>query len=442
MTRDLDHTFNSEHQRWTKTMIEIQPVANIDVAIEVPGSKSLTQRALIAAALAKGESRLIGPLESEDTAYSSSALIQLGAVIEKGQGWRIQGNGGVIKPAGAPIYLGNNGTATRFLTSVAALGNSSFTIDGDSRMQQRPIGPLLAALQGWGVDIVSTRGTGCPPLVINGRGLAGGTTVLPEGKSSQYLSSLLLVAPYARQPAVLKVEGEILSKPYVAMTLAVMADFGIMVECARDFSSFSVPQGCYQARQYRIEGDASNASYFWAAAAVTGGRVTVTNVPVPSLQGDAMLVPLLGRMGCEVAKTDEGITLQGVARLEGIRVDMGDMPDVVPTLAVVAAFAHGTTVIENIAHLRIKECDRLAALVKELTKLGAKVEERESAMIIHGDGGVGMRGAELETYADHRMAMSLAVAGLKIPGVKITGEDCVGKSFPDFWERFALLAGK
>ncbi len=423
-------------------MIEIQPVGNIDATIEVPGSKSLTQRALIAAALAKGESRLIGPLESEDTAYSGTALIQLGAVIEKDQGWRILGNGGVIKPAGAPIYLGNNGTATRFLTSVAALGSSLFTIDGDARMQQRPIGPLLAALQGWGVDIVSIRGTGCPPLVINGRGLAGGTTVLPEGKSSQYLSSLLLVAPYARQPAVLKVEGEILSKPYVAMTLAVMADFGIMVECSRDFSSFSVPQGCYRARQYRIEGDASSASYFWAAAAVTGGRVTVANVPVPSLQGDAMLVPLLGRMGCEVAKTDEGITLQGVARLEGIRVDMGDMPDVVPTLAVVAAFAHGTTVIENIAHLRIKECDRLAAVVRELSKLGAKVEEQESAMIIHGDGGAGLKGTELETYADHRMAMSLAVAGLRIPGVKITGEDCVGKSFPDFWERFALLAGK
>jgi 3-phosphoshikimate 1-carboxyvinyltransferase len=423
-------------------MIEIQPVGRIDAAIEVPGSKSLTQRALIAAALAKGESRLIGPLESEDTAYSSKALMQMGAVIEKDQDWRIFGNGGVIKPTGSPIYLGNNGTATRFLTSVAALGGSSITIDGDSRMQQRPIGPLLAALQGWGVDIVSTRGTGCPPLLINGRGLTGGTTILPEGKSSQYLSSLLLVAPYARQPAVLKVEGQILSKPYVAMTLSVMAEFGISVRCARDFSSFSVPQGCYRARQYRIEGDASNASYFWAAAAVTGGRVTVTNVPVPSLQGDAMLVPLLGRMGCEVSKTDEGITLQGVERLEGIRVDMGDMPDVVPTLAVVAAFAHGTTVIENIAHLRIKECDRLSAVVTELAKLGAKVEERESTMIIHGDGGAGLKGAVLETYADHRMAMSLAVAGLRIPGVKITGEDCVGKSFPDFWDRFALLAGK
>ncbi len=423
-------------------MIEIQPVAKVDAAIEVPGSKSLTQRALIAAALAKGESRLIGPLESDDTAYSAKALTQMGVSVEKEKDWRIIGNGGQIKASDTPIYLGNNGTATRFLTSVAALGQSTFTIDGDTRMHQRPIGPLIAALQGWGVDIVSTRGTGCPPLRINARGLAGGTTVLPEGKSSQYLSSLLLVAPYAERPATLKVEGEVLSKPYVAMTLAVMSEFGVEVSAARDFSSFTIPQGCYQARDYRIEGDASNASYFWAAAAVTGGRVTVTNVPVPSLQGDALLVPLLGRMGCEVSKTGHAITLRGPEKLAGITVNMGDMPDVVPTLAVVAAFAEGTTVIENIAHLRIKECDRLSAVVTELTKLGVEVEEREAAMIIHGRGGEGLHGAEIETYEDHRMAMSLAVAGLKIPGVKITGEMCVGKSFPDFWQRFARLTGR
>ena len=341
-----------------------------------------------------------------------------------------------------PIFLGNNGTATRFLTSVASLGNSSYTIDGDPRMHQRPIGPLMSALQGWGVDITAIKGTGCPPLAINGKGLAGGTTILPEGKSSQYLSSLLLVAPYARTPAILKVEGEVLSKPYVAMTLSVMDAFGIAVECTPDFSSFTIPQGCYRAREYQIEGDASNASYFWAAAAVTGGRVTVSNVPVPSLQGDAMLVPLLGRMGCDVSRSGNGITLQGSSRLEGITVDMGDMPDVVPTLAVVAAFAQGTTVIENIAHLRIKECDRLSGMVAELTKLGVKVEEQDAAMIIHGEGGVGLHGAEIETYADHRMAMSLAVAGLRIPGIRITGEECVAKSFPDFWQRFALLASR
>jgi 3-phosphoshikimate 1-carboxyvinyltransferase len=422
-------------------MIEINPISRVDAKISVPGSKSLTQRALIAAALASGESRLIGPLESEDTQYSSKALAQMGVVIDRSEGWRITGNGGVIHPSDEPIYLGNNGTATRFLTSVASLGNSLFIIDGDERMYERPVSPLMAALKGWGVDIISTRGTGCPPLKINARGIDGGTTVLPEGKSSQYLSSLLLVAPYANHSSVLHVEGEVLSKPYVAMTLAVMSDFGIEVEASSDFSLFSIPQGCYQAREYEIEGDASNASYFWAAAAVTGGRVTVENVPVPSLQGDTMLVPLLGRMGCEVIRSGNGITLHGRKRLEGITVDMGDMPDVVPTLAVVAVFAHGTTVINNIAHLRIKECDRLSAVVKELSRLGANVEEYEDKMIIHGEGGANLKGAEIETYKDHRMAMSLAVAGLRVPGVKIKGERCVAKSFPDFWERFSLLTG-
>jgi 3-phosphoshikimate 1-carboxyvinyltransferase len=424
-------------------MREITPVATIDAALAVPGSKSLTQRALIAAALADGTSILQGPLASEDTDYSSQALTQLGITIERGEEWRVAGRGGVIRAADGSIYLGNNGTATRFLTSVAALGDTPCTVDGDARMRQRPIGPLLAALRGWGVDIVATAGTGCPPLLINAAGVEGGETVLPEGKSSQYLSSLLLVAPYARKPATLRVEGEVLSKPYVAMTLSVMAAFGIEADCRADFSYFSIPQGCYRARTYAIEGDASNASYFWAAAAVTGGRVTVTNVPVPSLQGDAMLLPLLGRMGCELSGMGGGaITLQGGRRLEGIRVDMGDMPDVVPTLAVVAAFAHGETVIENIAHLRIKECDRLSAVVTELRRLGAEVEERESAMVIHGDGGTRLHGALVETYDDHRMAMSMAVAGLRVPGVRIAGDGCVAKSFPDFWERFALLAGK
>ncbi|MBW2658269.1 MAG: 3-phosphoshikimate 1-carboxyvinyltransferase [Deltaproteobacteria bacterium] len=420
-------------------MIEIKPVNRVDARISVPGSKSLTQRALIAAALASGRSRLIGPLESEDTGYSSKALIQMGVSVEKGDEWSITGNGGVIQAGDEPIYLGNNGTATRFLTSVASLGNGTFTIDGDERMAERPINPLIHALQGWGVDIVSLKGSGCPPLEINAHGINGGVTVLPEGKSSQYLSSLLLVAPYTRKPAVLRVEGEVMSKPYVAMTLAVMADFGIEVDAAADFSNFSISPGCYRARDYEIEGDASSASYFWAAAAVTGGRIVVENVPVPSLQGDAMLVPLLGRMGCEISRSGGGIVLQGVDHLHGISVDMADMPDVVPTLAVVAAFAHGDTVISNIAHLRIKECDRLSAVVKELSRLGVQVDEYEDKMIIYGDGGMNLRGAEIETYQDHRMAMSMAVAGLKVPGVKITGEDCVAKSFPEFWQRFALL---
>ncbi len=423
-------------------MIEIRPVPSVDVALNVPGSKSLTQRALIAASLASGESRLYGPLVSEDTEYSSRALVQLGVSINQDDSgcWIIEGNSGQVGSSDGTIYLGNNGTATRFLTSVAALGQSTFIIDGDERMHERPIGPLLTALRGWGVDIRSLRGTDCPPLQVNGQGIAGGTTSLPAGKSSQYLSSLLLVAPYAKQPARLEVEGEVLSKPYVKMTLSVMADFGIITECSYDLKSFSIPQGVYRGREYHIEGDASNASYFWAAAAIAGGRVTVTNVPVLSLQGDIGLVPLLARMGCEVTQAGQGITVERKGGLEGITVDMGDMPDVVPTLAVVAAFAQGRTEITNIAHLRIKECDRLHAVVTELRRMGAHIEEQEAAMIIHGDGGSSLRGAEIETYRDHRMAMSFAVAGLKVPGVRITGERCVAKSFPDFWDRFALLA--
>ncbi len=422
-------------------MIEIKPVTTVDATVAVPGSKSLTQRALIAAALGDGTSRLIGPLASEDTSYTSKALEQMGVVVNRDNDdvWTVEGSGGNLRTPEKEIFLGNNGTATRFLTSVAALGHGEFAIDGEERMRERPIAPLMEALQGWGADIVSVHGTGCPPLKLNSKGLTGGATVLPEGKSSQYLSSLLLVAPYAAQAASLTVKGEVLSKPYVAMTLSVMYDFGIDVTCNEEYTSFSIPQGSYRAMEYKIEGDASNASYFWAAAAVTGGRITVSNVPVPSLQGDALLVPLFARMGCEITRNGNGITLQGSERLEGISVDMGDMPDVVPTLAVVAAFAHGKTKIYNIEHLRIKECDRLTATLTELAKMGAKVEEGQDYMIIHGDGGKSLHGAEIETYNDHRMAMSFAVAGLRVPGVKIQNEGCVAKSFPDFWERFGAL---
>jgi len=423
-------------------MIRITPVEKIDATIEVPGSKSITQRALIAAALAQGDSTLIGPLSSEDTAYTIGALRAMGIEIDDNDPakWIVHGSGGRILQPPGDIYLGNNGTATRFLTSVAALGHGTFRITGDPRMSERPIAPLIEALQGWGVIVRSDAENGCPPLTLEAAGIGGGKTVLPEGKSSQYLSSLLLVAPYAKESAELEVRGEVLSRPYVEMTMAVMAEFGVWGEAAPSLNYFRIPQGFYKGMEYRIEGDASGASYFWAAAAVTGGRVTVGNVPVPSLQGDANLVPLLARMGCQVHKTGHGITVQGPDRLEGIEVDMGNLPDVAPTLAVVAAFADGTTVINNVAHLRIKECDRINAMVTELRKMGADVEEEPDRMIVHGKaGGTNLHGATIETYHDHRIAMCFAVAGLRVEGVEITGEECVAKSFPDFWERFALL---
>ncbi len=424
-------------------MKRIRPVEKIDATVEVPGSKSITQRALIAAALAEGTSTLVGPLTSEDTSYTIGALQAMGIDIEDSNvaAWVVHGSGGRIREPAGDMFLGNNGTVTRFLTSVASLGHGIFHITGDPRMSERPIAPLMQALQGWGVNIRSDADNGCPPLTIEADGIDGGKTILPEGKSSQYLSSLLLVAPYAGKTAELTVLGEVLSKPYVEMTMEVMAAFGVSGEAAPTLDSFRIPRGRYQAREYRIEGDASGASYFWAAAAVTGGRVTVANVPVPSLQGDANLVPLLARMGCQVHQTGHGITVQGPDRLAGIEVDMGNMPDVAPTLAIVAAFAEGTTVITNIAHLRIKECDRISAMVTELRKMGAEVEEEQDRMIIHGRAsGTNLHGATIESYHDHRIAMCFAVAGLRVQGVEITGEECVVKSFPDFWERFSLLS--
>lgn len=422
-------------------MKEIPPLATIDCDITVPGSKSLTQRALIAAALADGNSTLVGPLTSEDTQYTSNALSAMGITVNSSaDDWQVAGNGGIITTPQQPIFLGNNGTATRFLTSVAALGNGDFSITGGSRMEERPIRPLMEALKGWGVAIESIKGTGCPPLAIAANGISGGKTILPEGKSSQYLSSLLLVAPYASHPARLEVLGEVFSKPYVHMTLAVMNSFGVKVEASQSLNSFFIPQGTYKAHTYQVEGDASSASYFWAAAAITGGRVTVKNVPNPSLQGDAVLVDMLEEMGCQVSKSASGITVTGPKTLKGIEVDMANCPDVAPTLAIVASFATGTSVIKNIAHLRIKECDRLHVMATELAKLGVVTKELDDALIIEGSRDRStLHGAEIETHEDHRIAMCFAIAGLKIPGIKVLGEECVAKSFPDFWERFSWL---
>jgi len=421
-------------------MIDIKPVQHIHAIITVPGSKSITQRALIAAALADGRSTLLTPLASEDTAYTSAALKAMGIVITpQGDQWTVNGTGGQINTPDQEIFLGNNGTATRFLTSVAALGHGVFTIAGEKRMEERPIAPLMQALSGWGVDIASIKGTGCPPLKIAANGIAGGRTTLPAGKSSQYLSSLLLVAPYARDQAILTVEGEVPSRPYVTMTLAVMRSFGINVTANDSLNHFEISQGRYQPRTYQVEGDASSASYFFAAAAITGGTVTVSNVPEVSLQGDTALVKMLEEMGCTVAY-GKGITVTGPKELRGIEADMGDCPDVAPTLAVVASRARGRTVIKNIAHLRIKECDRINAMATELGKLGTKVMEKEDALIIEGlNAEAPMHGADIETYHDHRIAMCFGVAGLVVPGIRITNEQCVAKSFPDFWERFKLL---
>ena len=415
---------------------KIQGVDIVEATLTLPGSKSYTHRALIAAALAPGESILANALKAEDTELTSRALANMGAGIDwQGRTVRVQGTGGRLKPVTESIFLGNSGTSMRFLTAVAALGQGTYRLAGTPRLSERPMGELLKALKELGVRVTSEKGNDCPPVIIQGGGLAGGRTTLSGAVSSQYLSSLLLIGPLASQGVEIEITGELVSRPYVDITLSVLTDFGITYS-RQGYQRFVLPGGqSYQARHYDIEADASSASYFWAAAALTGGRVTIANLDLESVQGDIDFLSVLARMGCHLISSPEGITVEG-GPLRGIDMDMSAMPDLVPTLGVLAAFAQGETVVTGVAHLRHKESNRLAAVVTELGKMGVTAEENPDGLRILGGA---PHGAEIDTYQDHRIAMSFAVAGLKAPGVVIRDPDCVAKSFPDFWEYFEGL---
>jgi 3-phosphoshikimate 1-carboxyvinyltransferase len=389
----------------------------------------------MAAALAAGESRLTNALKAEDTELTARALAQLGAGIDwQGATIRVTGGGGRWRATPLPIYLGNSGTSMRFLTALVALGKGEYLLTGTARLCQRPLGELLAALRQVGAKAESEKGDGCPPVRVTG-GLTGGRAQLSGGTSSQYLSALLLIGPLAPKGLEIEITGELVSRPYVDLTLEVLGDFGITYY-REGYRFFQLPGGqCYLPQTYVIEADASSASYFWAAAALTGGRVTITNLSLESSQGDAAFPRVLEGMGCTVSENPAGLTLQG-GPLQGVAVDMAAMPDLVPTLAVLAAFAQGETVITGVAHLRHKESDRLHAVAAELAKMGIAARETEDGLVVRGGE---PRGAVIHTYDDHRIAMSFAVAGLKAPGMRITGPDCVAKSFPDFWKFFERL---
>ncbi|MGB9698902.1 MAG: 3-phosphoshikimate 1-carboxyvinyltransferase [Thermodesulfobacteriota bacterium] len=416
-------------------MIEIKPLARCAAEITIPGSKSYTHRALIVAALAAGTSFLSNALKSEDTLYTAQGLEKMGIKIiwERG-GVRVAGKGGVFKKGEEKIYLGNSGTSMRFLTALAALREGRTYLDGSERMRERPMGELIRALRTLKIKAYALKNDGCPPIVVESQGLAGGQVTLKGSQSSQFLSALFLISPYSQRDMAIEVDGPLASKPYLDMTREVMSAFGVEVE--GDFPSFLIRSGQrYLPQNYLIDGDASNASYFWAAAAITKGRVRVDNLRPYSAQGDLKFLDLLKRMGCQVIHREKGIEVQG-GPLQAIEADMNSMPDVVPTLAVVAAFAAGETTIYNIGHLRFKESDRLKAVATELNKIGIKVEEGQDWLKITGGQ---PHGAEIETYQDHRIAMSFAIAGLAVPGVRIKGEDCVSKSFPSFWETLQQL---
>jgi 3-phosphoshikimate 1-carboxyvinyltransferase len=419
-------------------MTRIESVHHTPAVVQVPGSKSYTQRALICAALAHGKSKLRNVLAAEDTAYFTKGLRALGArIVKKGDNLFVDGTGGRIAHPGKAIYLGNNGTALRFFTTLVTLGKGRYELTGTARLCERPIGSLLTALNTLGVKGYSKRRNNCPPVVIEADGLPGGSVTMNDVESSQYVSSLLLSAPYARKDMTIKLEGSTVSRPYIAMTVQVMNDFDAKAGEQTANTYFVKGGRPYQGRDYLVEGDASSASYFMLAAVLTKRRIKILNVNPDSLQGDMKFIDIIEQMGCPVTRGDEWIEVEGRSLAEGsYEFSMGDMPDMVPTLAVLAAFRKGQTVIKDAAHLRIKESDRLAALVNELKRIGIAAEETTDGIIITGGTPYG---AAIETYNDHRIAMSFAIAGLVTPGIEIADRDCVGKSFPGFWDELKKL---
>ena len=414
--------------------IEVIPTSGFAPEHAVPGSKSYTNRALIIAAVADGTSILRDVLISDDTRVARAALERLGIKVAHDDGaFTVHGLGGQLYNPGAPLFLGNSGTATRFLTAMMTLAGFPSTITGNERMQERPIADLLAALGQLGADVTSERNNGCPPVRIGATRLQGGRATVSGTISSQFLSALLMAAPYARQDVVLEVQDTLVSVPYVDLTLDIMARFGVEVT-HDDYQLFRIPgRQVYAARDYVIEGDASSASYFWGLAALLGQSMCVTNVPPDSVQGDTRFLQVLERMGCTVSRR-QGWHVAGPQQLRALGdIDLNALPDAAMTVAVLAAFCQGETRLRNIANLRVKETDRLRALATELRKIGAAVTELPDGLHVDGNPAA-LHGAEIDTYDDHRMAMCFGMAGARLPGIRIREPGCVAKTYPGFWD--------
>jgi 3-phosphoshikimate 1-carboxyvinyltransferase len=434
----------------TASNVAIQPLAQApDAVIRIPGSKSITNRVLLLAALADGVSTLENTLFSEDSHWCMACLRQMGIVVEAdAQAERVivHGRGGYFKQTeDAPLFVGNSGTTARFLVAAAALGEGDFEFDGVPRMRQRPIGPLLACLRQLGGRFSSDNEAF--PLIVHGGGLAGGPAELDASASSQYLTALLQVAPYAKTDVTIRLLGKLVSEPYIEMTLRLMEQFGIDLGTDKgnyrnQSGIYSLPAGQrYSARHYHIEPDASNASYFFAAAALTGGRVRVPGLRADGLQGDTAFVEVLAKMGCVVrygqAEGQPYIELTGPRQLSGVDVDMNAISDTAQTLAAIAPFATGPVHVRNIGHIRLKETDRIAAVATELRRLGVQVDETPDSFTVYPSPIVPNAG--VDTYDDHRMAMAFSIIGLAQPGIIINNPSCTAKTFPDFFTRLGWL---
>lgn len=396
---------------------------------------------MILAALADGSTTLTGMLDSQDTRVMVESLRRLGFVIDQDLEactCTVTGLSGQIPAAKADLWLENSGTSIRFLTSLCALGQGVYRLDGVERMRQRPIGDLVRALQPLGAYIrFESPNSDCPPIVIDGtvRNFSGGTTSIHGDISSQFLTSLLMAAPACQNAVHVTVEGELVSKPYVTMTLQMMKDFGASIDVADDLSEFHIRPQPYHGGNYEIEPDASAASYFFGVAAVLGGTVTVPGLSQNALQGDVGFVRALEQMGCDVTWGTDHITVTGKP-LRGIDIDMNAISDTAQTLSTVAVFASGPTTIRNVGHMRHKETDRITAVVTELQRAGITAEEREDGLTIHPGS---PQPAEIHTYDDHRMAMSFSLLGLRVPGIRILDPGCTAKTYPRYFEDLAAL---
>jgi len=417
----------------------VRPVERpIRGTVHPPGSKSYTNRGLVLAALASGESTLGGALFSDDTLHMAKGLEALGIGVlgdRTLRTFRVSGAAGRIPTVRARVFVGNSGTTARFLPPLMALGHGVYELDGNEAMQKRPIQPLLEAMESLGAKATSLRGNGCPPIRVEAAGFEGGTARMPGGVSSQYFSALLMVAPCTRRGITLEVDGDLVSKPYIEVTAQAMGAFGATLE-RHDFRKFEVKPGAYVGTSYPIEPDASAASYFFAAAAVTRGRVVVPGLGSHSLQGDLGFVRILERMGCRVRQTETETEVEGPEKLSGIDADMSNLSDTAQTLGAIAPLASSPTRVTGIGFIRSKETNRVAAVVTELRRLGIRAEEEADGFIVHP--GV-PKPAKIETYDDHRMAMSFAVLGLAAPGIEILDPGCVSKTFPDFFETLERL---
>ena len=411
--------------------LEVTPLERPpDATIRVPGSKSITNRILIIAALAEGHSRILNPLFSDDSFWLMNALVRLGIDVsadgERGEIY-VSGQSGEIHASGVDLFVGNAGTVARFLPPVLALGRGPYTVDGVPRMRERPVADLVDAMRQLGAAVEYVGEVAKFPLVIRGGGIPGGEARVSASKSSQFVSGLLMASPYAQAPVTLHPEGR-KEWPYVGITVALMRAFGVEVDQAN--GRFTVAPAMYSSREYEVEPDASGASYFMAAAAVTGGRVRIPGLGSSSPQGDLRFAGVLRDMGCRVEITSDFIEVQGPDRLQGVEVDMNAFSDTMITLSAIAPFATTPTTIKNVAHTRLQETDRLRAVATELNRLGIRTQTTPSSIrIIPGQ----IQSGVVRTYGDHRMAMAFAVTGLVASGIRIGDPGCVTKTFPGYF---------